>query len=206
MQQHFPRSQWPGLAPDPIIRGVKRLLTGKECEKRAQAASEMSRLRLYNEIHQQRPREPSMYLDKLSTRPHRSALAKFRMGTLPIAIETGRYIGKPEPERLCKSCNCNAIESQLHFLFECTHQNALRLYHGLTNLIDTEPDWYINKLKDIFNDADELKRLSDFIITVMHNRVRWKAVPRKSWKLAILLSHFNIQLIFLCVWNNVGGT
>ena len=45
-------------------------------------------------------REPSMYLDKLLTRPQRSALAKFRMGTFPIAIETGRYIGKPEPERL----------------------------------------------------------------------------------------------------------
>ena len=99
MQQHFPRSQWPGLAPDPIIRGVKQLLMGKECETRAQAAIEMSRLRLYNEIHQHRHQEPSMYLDKL-TRPQRSALAKFRMGTLPIAIETGRYIGKPETERL----------------------------------------------------------------------------------------------------------
>ena len=192
MQQHFPRSQWPGLAPDPIIRGVKRLLTGNECETRARAASEMSRLRLYNEIHQHRPQEPSMYLDKLLTRPQRSALAKFRMGTLPIAVETGRYIGKPEPERLCKSCNCNVIESQLHFLFECTHHNELRLYHGLTNLIDTELDLYINKLKDIFNDADELKRLSDFIITAMRNRVRWKAVPRKPWRLATLLSHFNI--------------
>ena len=80
MQQHFPRSQWPGLAPDPIIRGVKRLLTGKECETRAQAASEMSRLRLYNEIHQQRPQEPLMYLDKLLTRPQRPALLNFEWG------------------------------------------------------------------------------------------------------------------------------
>ena len=34
---------------------------------------------------------------------------------------------------------------------------------------------YINKLKYNFNDADEPKRLSDFIITAMRNRVRWKA-------------------------------
>ena len=152
----------------------------------------MSRLRLYNELHQHRPQEPSVYLDKLLTRPQRSAHAKFRMGTLPSAIETGRYIGKPEPERLCKSCNCNVIESQLQFLFECTHHNELRLYHGPTNLIDTEPDLYINKLKYIFNDADKLNRLSDFIITAMRNRVRWKAVLRKPWRLATLFSHLDI--------------
>ena len=76
------------------------------------------RLRLYNEIHHHRPQEPSMNLDKLLTRPQWSALVKFRMGTLPIAIKTGRYIGKPEQERLCKWCNCNVTESQHHFLFD----------------------------------------------------------------------------------------
>ena len=70
--------------------------------------------------------------------------------------------------------------------------NELRLYHGPTNLIDTEPDLYINKLKYIFNDADKLNRLSDFIITAMRNRVRWKAVPRKPWRLATLFSHLDI--------------
>ena len=31
LQQHFPRSHWPGLAPYPIIHGSKWLLLRKEC-------------------------------------------------------------------------------------------------------------------------------------------------------------------------------
>ena len=45
----------------------------------------------------------------------RSVLARFRNGTFPLAIETGRYIGQPIHERICTSCDRNSVETEIHF-------------------------------------------------------------------------------------------
>lgn len=53
---------------------------------------------------------------------HRSAFAKFRCGTAPIRIETGRYENIPLENRTCFHCssaNLNIIESEIHVLTEC---------------------------------------------------------------------------------------
>ena len=42
---------------------------------------------------------------------------------MPLRIETGRYIGQPLDERLCKFCS---IENESHFLLECQHYNDIR--------------------------------------------------------------------------------
>jgi hypothetical protein len=60
-------------------------------------------------------------------RGQRSALAKFRGGVAPIRLETGRYEGLQEHERLCPFCK-DCVESEIHTLLQCTAYIDL---HGL---------------------------------------------------------------------------
>ena len=62
----------------------------------------------------------------LMNRSHRGAMAKFRSGTAPIRIETGRYEGIPVDERFCPFCP-NQVESELHVILDC------HVYEELTN-------------------------------------------------------------------------
>ena len=61
-------------------------------------------------------------------RSYRQCLAKLRCGSLPLAVETGRY-AKPAiqlNERICKLCNSQSIENEIHFLIECDLYDDLR--------------------------------------------------------------------------------
>ena len=55
-----------------------------------------------------------------------SVLCQLRFGILPLRIETGRYVGEPPNARLCRLCESNSIENEVHFLFECERYNVLR--------------------------------------------------------------------------------
>ena len=63
----------------------------------------------------------------LTHMPHsdRSALAKFRCGTAPIRIETGRYQQLSVNERLCPF-QCGVVETEAHVLAECQVYEDLR--------------------------------------------------------------------------------
>ena len=62
----------------------------------------------------------------LHDRKLRSALAKTRMGTLPVTEETGRYRKIPLDQRLCIFCDKEAIETSTHLLLHCTKYSDLR--------------------------------------------------------------------------------
>ena len=49
----------------------------------------------------------------------RSVFAQFRCGILPLEIEVGRYKNIDLKERLCKLCNLNQVEDEIHFLCDC---------------------------------------------------------------------------------------
>ena len=68
------------------------------------------------------------YMRSVTTRSHRSALAKFRCGVAPLRLETGRYErGRlPVEERICLLCNCNEIESEIHVITRCPLYDDLR--------------------------------------------------------------------------------
>ena len=57
---------------------------------------------------------------------HRSALAKFRCGTAPLRLETGRYENIPENLRICPLCKLD-IENESHVLFHCDAYNSVRI-------------------------------------------------------------------------------
>ena len=81
--------------------------------------------RVYNELDTPTATPASYVTTRLSWKK-RSLLAKLRSGTLPLALETGRYTQTPVNQRLCRSRNANAIETELHFLFECDRCNDIR--------------------------------------------------------------------------------
>lgn len=64
------------------------------------------------------------YLTNTIPRGHRTALAKFRFGVVPLRLETDRYERIPVEQRLCFICD-NVVEDELHVLINCP------LYHDL---------------------------------------------------------------------------
>ena len=87
------------------------------------------------------------YVSLLIPKCKRSIFCQFRSGILPLAIETGMYRNVPADERLCKICNLNLVEDEIHFLCFCPryqelrtelYQNVLSLYCIFPQYTDTE--------------------------------------------------------------------
>ncbi len=70
--------------------------------------------------------ETEEYVTFNHNRKERSLLAQFRLGILPLCVETGRYTRLPLEERVCFNCN-GIIEDEKHFLLDCPVYNDLRL-------------------------------------------------------------------------------
>ena len=70
-----------------------------------------NKLRTYKKFKQSF--ETEMYTRYLFSERLRANLAKFRCGTAPLNIETVRYTGTPEDERLCTLCDLNHEEHSL---------------------------------------------------------------------------------------------
>ena len=59
------------------------------------------------------------YLKLLYNAKYRNALAKIRLSSHSLAIETGRHNGIPRENRKCTLCNINDIEDEYHFIIIC---------------------------------------------------------------------------------------
>ncbi len=51
-------------------------------------------------------------------RTTRSFIAQFRIGILPLHIETGRFVGTKPDDRICFICKMEP-ETEIHFIFIC---------------------------------------------------------------------------------------
>ena len=146
-----------------------------ESRQRSVDGATMSRLRVFNDLVRPGTSEdPAGYVTAHLTRRQRSLLAKLRSGTLPLAIETGRYTRTPVDERLCRSCDSNAIETEFHFLFECDMYNDLReqfINTGDTGIRGINPP--IEQLSLFFYDISQTKRLATFIKSALEIRTPW---------------------------------
>lgn len=72
--------------------------------------------------------QTEVYVKLKMDRSHRRILSKFRSGSLPLNIETGRYSKPKVPlnERICKLCSKNVLEDEMHFLLVCEFYSDLR--------------------------------------------------------------------------------
>ena len=156
----FNRDQWHTHSPDTIVALVRKGLTKLESDQRVVDGASMSRLRVYNTIVTPSPNPANFVKDRLN-RQQRSLISKLRSGTLPIAIETGRYTNTPENLRLCRSCNSGSIENELHFIFQCDAYNVIREQYQLIN--SSVPANHIDQFQSIFSDHRRTKSLANYI-------------------------------------------
>ncbi len=56
----------------------------------------------------------------------RSLISQLRLGILPIRLETGRFSGLNEADRICQVCDQTQIENEAHFMFHCNFYEAYR--------------------------------------------------------------------------------
>ena len=75
-------------------------------------------------------REYSMaeYLYTVSDKKLRSTLTRYRLSGHKLMIETGRHrkTWLPLEQRLCSHCDLNQMETELHFLTECSKYTDIR--------------------------------------------------------------------------------
>lgn len=85
-----------------------------------------NKLRTYRQFKQERNTE--LYVALLKPRQHKRVMALFRAGSLLLAIETGRYARPPIPvhNRLSVLCTNNCVETEKHFLLNCSLYDDLR--------------------------------------------------------------------------------
>jgi len=104
------------------------------------------------------------YVKYCLSRRKRSLLAQFRMGVLPLAIETGRFKGINVNERYCKFCPDLKVEDEQHMLCECSLYIPLRtvLYE---NVAKNLPEFnYLNsEEKFIYLLSNEWKHVANFL-------------------------------------------
>ena len=118
------------LCEDVDLNYSKNVLFSADKEHWCQQVVTVPKLRTYVTYKNLYKVEPYVY--KVMNRGHRSIIAQFRTGILPLAIETGRYNDIPLQYRLCNFCSEDVIEDECHFLFECN------LYHEERQLFLTE--------------------------------------------------------------------
>ncbi len=60
--------------------------------------------------------------------PKRKDFTKLRISAHQLRIETGRYSRPKTPveKRICQFCDTQSVESELHFLLDCSHYKAER--------------------------------------------------------------------------------
>jgi hypothetical protein len=107
------------------------------------------------------------YLQHIDNRSKRVLLSKFRIGTCPLRIETGRYesVGRSKgikaEDRFCLCCNRHEVEDEFHFLLQCELYNDLR-YQFLKELETSQKLFMFGKR------SGELRKLCD-VHDLLHN-------------------------------------
>ena len=139
-----------------ILSNVKRQLEDINCETWLEEVQQFSKLRTYVTFKHECKRE--LYLVMGLSRKERSLLSQFRLGILPLRIETGRYRGEKEQERICVLCNKCEIENEKHFLLECDMYNE-------------ERQLLFQQVNECIQDFDNLN-ISDKLTVLMTSMIR----------------------------------
>ena len=141
--------------------------------------SSKPKLRTYTQFKTQYVTE--YYISKPISRHRRSLLSQFRMGILPLEIETGRFYPiydkvlkknrRREPhERICRICKSGDIENELHFLCIC------HLYQNVRN------DLY-KKMIDYNSDFMNLSTVEKFVYMLTQHQLEVSSYIVMAWKL-----------------------
>lgn len=144
------------------MKVVTELMVNLYSTKWQNEIQNVSKLRTYRQIKFNFGCED--YLNLNLKKFERSMLSQLRTGILPLRVETGRYIGEPAEQRICKFCQTNNVEDERHFLLYCNLYDDIR-QNLLTDIIT--PDAYNvlsdeQKLNVIIN--DHARKCSKYIL------------------------------------------
>ena len=106
------------------LKTCEQVLHENYNEEWLKLAKRKSKLKLYLEIKKEFGVEKHILLNL--SRHERSVLSQLRCSILPIQIELGRFTNLKIEERLCQICNSGVIETECHFLFECSKYESNR--------------------------------------------------------------------------------
>ena len=155
-----------------VTENLKDVLHRKDQLKLMNKCQTQPKLRTYKQITESTL--DKSYLHKPLTFIQRKSLAKFRLGVLPIRIETGRYERpvKSAIERICTQCNQQVPEDEVHFLLHCPKHDAIRVIFLPKITLNDFPNLNdLAKLKYLVNSPDIVKLTAQFIIDCFDNRV-----------------------------------
>ena len=93
---------------------------------------------------------------------------------IPLAVETGRYSRPQIPlnERLCKFCNTNSVENEIHFLMLCPLYSDIR-YELCQKALE-----FINNfnMMNVENKFIELMNCDKIQIMLGHALHKWRKI------------------------------
>jgi len=69
------------------------------------------------------------YLQVLENRKNRNVIAKLRLSSHKLFVETGRHRQIPRQDRKCILCNIDDVEDEYHFMLICPFYNNIRITH-----------------------------------------------------------------------------
>ena len=102
------------------------------------------------------------------SRHERSLIDKLRTGTLPLAIETGRFRKIPLEERLSILCNSNLIEDEKHFICVCLFCDDLR--QKIYRELNIDSNEYLGELFVKIMTTNKTYCLASYITNAWHKR------------------------------------
>ena len=116
---------------------VKRKMILQNREEWKSAAEDMSKLCTYVIVKDFA--EIGTLVKANLQRNHRSLVARFLCGILPLEIETGRYTRTKRELRFCKICDNPVVEDEMHFLLDCPRLTKVR-YEKLKPILKKSRD------------------------------------------------------------------
>ena len=127
------------------------------------------KLRLYRNLKSSLGVEKYLQLNLPSNQ--RSILAQLRLGILPLCVETGRYINLKFDDRICKQCNDNVTEDEMHFIFECSLYQVER-NNFLRVIRENEPETREMEKIDIllFCFQTQVRKLARYVQEIFEKR------------------------------------
>ena len=133
------------------------------------AQSGGNKLRLYR--HFKKSFKLESYLTNIKSHLHRNAFYKSRISAHSLMCEIGRYCNTPYEQWLCCLCEMNKVESEHHFIFECSYYSDLRnlLSNQLTKDRDRHPVRHMYSLLSS-SDSTVHTQLATFLFKALEKR------------------------------------
>ena len=114
----------------------------------------------------------NIYLNKPLTFTQKSHIAKFKLGVLPLRLETDRFSRPiiPETDRICEQCQSNNIENEIHFALYCDKHSYIRkaFFDNIKLPPTIETDY--EKIYYLLSNNNTVKLFAQYIVDCYSNR------------------------------------